>query len=1267
MILKFFAGITILFVAPFFVSAQDIAISSESHTSDQLVLDPEGTVDCFDYYRFNSVQVDISPTHGATVPGTTIGFTGFVRNENSYPVVDGQVYVKIFRKGGDEISVRQNGHTLVDQFALPETFAIAAKAEKPVSFSWKIPENAQSGDYMAAFFFQTSKRYNLLGLSFTDDVTGNQAQFSVKNDQGQGVVEFDKNTVTKNGELHRFATPLTVFAKNEPITIKVKLVNPRNETVVVPVIWKHYAWDSLREETLKDTKTELVQLKPGETKEIAYVANPIDSSASYLVVETKDGNSKSILDIRFARDGVEETRINFPGITGFPLTEGKETSLFSCAHSTNLPVVKNNILTLTLKDMDDNIIHTYEYKGDITGSMMGVKDVFTPDKTYDAFVLSATLKRDGKVVEEVVEKYDCQEIDPGLCFKLQDGVATTNTKSKAVTGFIFGAAVLLFGFLGWRKFWGTMRKKDMSAFSFFFAVLLSISFVFGAPDEATANSISWSCGTTAGVSRVRDMSDHQMISFKSWSVNTNGVYNSNAYRGGVLLPNGSTVAPGDVIVFSVPFLDTDLSWTGTGATWDTPYGSWNSGVAACNSSNRFIGSASSWYSMYAQYIVNRPTPSVSGSGMTCSGLTCTVTGVGSVSATVNFPATSCSVKLEYSERTVFPTTFVCNANPQNYTKTLTPTPTSAPGPTTLTAKSILHTFTSAVPNNAPAAPTINPLSPTGAPSTLIAFTVVSTDPDGDTVRYGIDWDNNGTVDEYAPISGYVSSGTSRPINHSWPTPGTYTFRARTEDSKGAISGWTLKSVTIIAIVNGACGPANTATSGVTFTSAPTIGLCSGGSSTAVSGTGPWSWSCLGSGGGSNASCSAAVTPCNLPWGGTTPSGSSVTAYQLPSVTSPATCTPQTRTCTNGTLSGTYTNQSCVVVPALAIPTVTTPTATAITTTGATLGATVTSLGNPAAISARGTCWGTTTNPTTNCTPAAGLTTGVFTHARTSMLPGTTYYYRGYATNATGRGYSPSASFTTTASSCTLPWGGTTPSGSFVTAYQLPSVTSPATCTSQTRTCTNGTLSGTYTNQSCVVSTKAVSLTPITSTITLGQNTTFSSTASFSDGSMVYHNLNWRKQGSPWNWDVGYTPVASATQSNYTFAATTAHNLSTTLTPTQTGTYDVYSAASANGVTWISSAIATITVAVAPCANGATNPPACNHCAAGYSMYAGTCYANCANGTLNPPLCNLCPGGQTFVSGSCVANCVNGATNPPACNNCPTGQSLVAGVCTVTTV
>src|SRR3990167_5134209 len=42
----------------------------------------------------------------------------------------------------------------------------------------------------------------------------------------------------------------------------------------------------------------------------------------------------------------------------------------------------------------------------------------------------------------------------------------------------------------------------------------------------------------------------------------------------------------------------------------------------------------------------------------------------------------------------------------------------------------------------------------------------------------------------------------------------------------------------------------------------------------------------------------------------------------------------------------------------------------------------------------------------------GTTTGVFTQARTSLTPGTLYYYRGYATNATGTAYSADDTFTT---------------------------------------------------------------------------------------------------------------------------------------------------------------------------------------------------------------------------------------------------------------
>jgi hypothetical protein len=58
---------------------------------------------------------------------------------------------------------------------------------------------------------------------------------------------------------------------------------------------------------------------------------------------------------------------------------------------------------------------------------------------------------------------------------------------------------------------------------------------------------------------------------------------------------------------------------------------------------------------------------------------------------------------------------------------------------------------------------------------------------------------------------------------------------------------------------------------------------------------------------------------------------------------------------------------------------------------------------------------------------------------------------------------PPAGVTVSSCGCALPWGGTLPEGASVTAYQA---ASGPTCVSETRTCTNGVLSGDYQNQSC---------------------------------------------------------------------------------------------------------------------------------------------------------------------------------------------------------
>ncbi len=96
---------------------------------------------------------------------------------------------------------------------------------------------------------------------------------------------------------------------------------------------------------------------------------------------------------------------------------------------------------------------------------------------------------------------------------------------------------------------------------------------------------------------------------------------------------------------------------------------------------------------------------------------------------------------------------------------------------------------------APNAPTISGPT-TGYTNTSYQFSFTATDPAGNTLRYGVDWDNNGIVDEYLPASGYVASGISHYQNRTWTTTGTKTFKALTQNSLGASSGWTSHAITI---------------------------------------------------------------------------------------------------------------------------------------------------------------------------------------------------------------------------------------------------------------------------------------------------------------------------------------------------------------------------------------------------------------------------------------------------------------------------------------
>ncbi len=94
-----------------------------------------------------------------------------------------------------------------------------------------------------------------------------------------------------------------------------------------------------------------------------------------------------------------------------------------------------------------------------------------------------------------------------------------------------------------------------------------------------------------------------------------------------------------------------------------------------------------------------------------------------------------------------------------------------------------------------------------------------------------------------PISGLCSAGTASPVSGTGPW---------TWSCAGIAGGASVACSAPTNAIDGACGTANN----VATTSAPTIGLCSAGTASPVSGTGPWTWICFGSGGGTSMPCGA---------------------------------------------------------------------------------------------------------------------------------------------------------------------------------------------------------------------------------------------------------------------------------------------------------------------------------------------------------------------------------------------------------------------------
>ena len=333
-------------------------------------------------------------------------------------------------------------------------------------------------------------------------------------------------------------------------------------------------------------------------------------------------------------------------------------------------------------------------------------------------------------------------------------------------------------------------------------VLLMVG-MFGMGERVEAKSVTWSSGGSYGWFMVDalDLGDG-FVEFLGGTYNPtfanvaiNVTYIANMYNDvtTALIPDAAVVPVGTKVRFKFePVGGTNASWFAMGSSDDSPYAYWDKSyvvdqLCLYGSTFNVYSAQKPWMALatpLAALNINSPTVTYSHGGSTAglscngSGSICTVTSAGTILTSVNMSSANATFALQQQ-----PTWWGCI----NFTWMKLGY--------VIPAQTIALSLTAIAANNPPTAPIITPQPFSGLVSTSHTFNFTGTDPDaGNTIRYQIDWNNDGFVDITTATP--VSSGTTQSSSYSWPTAGVKTFKARTLDNNGSVSAWTTANATI---------------------------------------------------------------------------------------------------------------------------------------------------------------------------------------------------------------------------------------------------------------------------------------------------------------------------------------------------------------------------------------------------------------------------------------------------------------------------------------
>ena len=410
-------SVAVLFLALPSLSAQALTspaepwLSGATNSADQKDKKNEFQ-SCFDYYRFGSTPTIISSDLTSVSQGSHISFAGTLLNENQYPVTDMKIYVKIFHNRNPGVK-DSFGPDIVDWYLIEDDISLEAGESHPFSTVWQVPREATPGEYRVATFVVAHDRFNMAGLSFTNDIVSGNYIFHVVGG-GSGNAHFDIRQTTIGGQaLHAAAYSPRIPITSEGANAFVNIQNPSEGRFEGKVVWKLYAWDTALESNLIETKEEPITVGPGGNVMLQYIISDHKKTVYDLVgeiVPNKEGQSKSFVNIRFVSDAPAIPRINFAGTTGYPGEVA--TEVFACIHSTGTKEADNVRLELVATSnsildffMGKRILATEKFEGTAPGSVVAFAAPLV--RASDSYTVRAKLYQNEVLIDDVSVPFEC--------------------------------------------------------------------------------------------------------------------------------------------------------------------------------------------------------------------------------------------------------------------------------------------------------------------------------------------------------------------------------------------------------------------------------------------------------------------------------------------------------------------------------------------------------------------------------------------------------------------------------------------------------------------------------------------------------------------------------------------------------------------------------------------------------------------------------------------------------------------------------------------